>query len=97
MTSSNNSISSDLIIGLWIAVSIFILIAIVSFILSFIFYKKRKNDYQVNRELTPISVFDSPSLKIKSWWVKYRTSGCFCLGVLFVMLSIGGIIFVVNL
>ncbi|WP_408631963.1 MPN207a family PTS transporter accessory protein [Mycoplasmoides alvi] len=80
-------------------VSIFALIAIVSFSLSYYFYKFKKCSN--NNDLKSFSSLDSDlnfeQNKWKSWWIKYRASGFFCLGILFSMLAIGGIIFNLNL
>ncbi|WP_027119554.1 MPN207a family PTS transporter accessory protein [[Mycoplasma] testudinis] len=61
--------------------AIFIVIAIVSFVFSYIFYKKKSAD---RNDLNPIWS------KSKSFWVKYRANGFLVLGVLFTLLAVGG-------
>lgn len=61
--------------------AVFLAVAIVCFIFSFIFYKKKSNS---QHDLA--TMFS----KTKSWWIKYRGYVFFCLAVLFLLLAIGG-------
>lgn len=63
--------------------SIFLAIAIVCFIFSFIFYKKKSKS---QHDLA--AMFS----KAKNWWIKYRGYVFFCLAVLFLLLAIGGFV-----
>ncbi|WP_027124003.1 MPN207a family PTS transporter accessory protein [Mycoplasmoides pirum] len=87
-------ISSSTSIILWIVTAIFIAIALVSYVLSYIFYRKRSIESKT--DITASELFEFSHSKSKNWWIKYRTSGFFCLGILFTMLAIGGIIFITS-
>lgn len=75
-------------VAMWVVIALFIATSITFFILSYIFYKKKQS-----------TQWGSPTVSghdFKSWWAKNRAIFCFYLGVLFLMLAIGGIIFVVQ-
>lgn len=63
--------------------AIFLAIAIVCFIFSFIFYKKKSKS-----ENDLVTMFS----KAKNWWLKNRGYVFFCLAVLFLLLAIGGFV-----
>lgn len=63
--------------------AIFLAIAIVCFIFSFIFYKKKSKS---QNDL--VAMFS----KAKNWWIKHRGYVFFCLAVLFLLLAIGGFV-----